>query len=195
MNKLQGFYVLQNSNLPSVPWKKYYGNDEFDPNILWTVRSAVKDGDDFHLPRKVGVSANEAKEFASELYKKLGTEDMVIFYPYFIALKSGVIDITNKRVVIEAVKNDLWNLVTNNKTDVTIIFEADDLRIIGDEYFLSQDELVTLIEYCKLIKKKFSQEINIGKNVILEWSFANKSNISKQAIGDTKLVFYEIRTV
>ena len=195
MNKLQGFYVLEKSNLPSVPWKKYEGNDRFDPNILWTVRSAIREGEDFNLPRKVGVSAVEASEFAAELYEKLGTEDMVIYYPYFIALKSGVIDVSNNRVVIEAVKDDLWNLVTYNKKDVTIIFEEDDLRIVGNEYFLDQEELMTLIEYCNMIKKKFSLEINAGKNILLEWSFAKNSNISKQAIGDTKLVFYEIRTL
>nr|WP_308742199.1 hypothetical protein [uncultured Anaerocolumna sp.] len=194
MNKLQGFYSLEKSNLPAVPWRKYSSDTIFSDNILWTVRSAVKEGEDLNLPRKVGVRAEIAKEFAKNLYSSLNSEDLIIYYPYFIALKSGVIDISQHRTVIEAVKDDLWNLVTYNKKDVTIIFN-DDIEIIGNEKFFEQNELLELIDYCITIRKKFQSEISNQKSVLLEWSFACESDLYKNPIGDARLVFYEIRTV
>ena len=195
MNKLQGFYALAESNLPAVPWKKYDSGTEFDPDILWTIRSAVAKGEDLYLPRKIGVDANEAKAFAEELLNQFKPEDMVLYYPYFIALKSGVIDISQHRIVIEAVKADLWNLVTNNQKDVTIIFEEEDINFVGDENFLTQDEIFKLVDYCPLIKRQFQNEISNGKTILLEWSYARKSDRNGNPVGDTYLLFYEIRTV
>ncbi|MGB8451589.1 MAG: hypothetical protein WCD89_04585 [Anaerocolumna sp.] len=195
MNKLQGFYALAKSNLPAVPWMKYEKDTNFNPDILWTIRSAVTEGEDLNLPRKIGVNGNEAKVFAQELNNNLKPEDMIIYYPYFIAVKSGVIDISRHRIAIEAVKADLWNLVTNNEKDVTIIFEDEDVNIIGDEYFLTQEEMIELVDYCSVIKRQFQREIANGKNILLEWSYACKSDINKQPIGEAGLVFYEIRTV
>ncbi len=105
-----------------------------------------------------------------------------------------MIDISQHRTVIEAVKDDLWNLVTYNKKDVTIIFN-DDIEIIGNENFFEQNELLELIDYCITIRKKFQPEINNKKSVLLEWSFACESDLHKNPIGEAKLVFYEIRTV
>lgn len=195
MNKLQGFYALKKSNLPSVSWKKYEKDIELDSNILWTIRTAVMQGDDLNLPRKIGVTASEAQSFAQELFRVLNPEDMIIYYPFFIAIKSGVLDVSSHRIVIEAVKDDLWNLVTNNKTDVTIIFEEDDIKIKGDDKFLSQDEVLQLIDYCLSVKRQFHEEIERGKSVMLEWSFACKSNLERKPIGEERLIFYEIRTV
>lgn len=195
MNKLQGFFALQKSSLPAVPWKKFDESVKLNSDILWTIRTAVMTGDDLNLPRKVGVTALEAEDFANELLCKLGYNDMVIYYPYFIAIKSGVLDVSNRRIVIEAVKDDLWNLVTHNKKDVTIIFEEDDLHIVGDEQFLSQDELFELIDYCTIVKRHFLEEILEGKNVMLEWSYACKSDINKRPIGNSELIFYEVRTI
>jgi len=195
MNKLEGFLALRESGLPSVPWKEYNKNTILDRDILWTVRSAVAKGEDLNLPRLVGVRAEEAMEFADELLKTLKADDLVLYYPYFIALKSGVIDISRDRVVIEAVKEDLWNLVTYNKKDVTIIFDNESLDFVGDEKFLTQEELYDLIDYCVIVKNKFKEVLGTGKSILLEWSFACKADINKERIGMPALVFYEIRTV
>ncbi len=195
MNKLQGFYALAKSNLPAVPWKKYEDDTVFDPDILWTVRSAVAKGEDLNLPRKIGVNAKEAKAFAQELKGILKPDDIIIYYPYFIALKSGVIDISEHRTAIEAVKADLWNLVTKNQKDVTVIFEEEDVKIFGDEHFLTQGEMIELVDYCSVMKRQFQSELAKGKNVLLEWSYACKSDINKQPVGEAGFVFYEIRTV
>lgn len=195
MNKLQGFYALENSNLPQVPWKKYKEDTVFDENLLWTVRSAVKSGDDLNLPRKVGVTAEEAQLFAQSLNKNLGSEDLILYYPYFIAIKSGVMEVSERRVVIEAVNEDLWNLVTDGKKDVTILFEEEDIRFVGNDKFLDQSELFELIDYCAVVKKNFKEELKSSKSIFLEWSYACKASIKKEPVGEPSLVFYEIRTV
>ncbi|MFV0341919.1 MAG: hypothetical protein ACK5JH_03380 [Anaerocolumna sp.] len=195
MNKLEGFIALRESGLPSVPWKEYHKDTILEDEILWTVRSAVAKGEDFNLPRKVGVCAKEAKEFADDLLNRFKENDLVLYYPYFIALKSGVIDISRDRIVIEAVKDDLWNLVTYNKKNVTIIFEHDNLDFVGDADFLSSEELNNLIDYCIIIKNKFPNYLLTGKSVLLEWSFACKTSLNKTCVGKQSLVFYEIRTL
>lgn len=125
----------------------------------------------------------------------LSGNDMVIYYPYFVAVKSGVIDVSCHRTVIEAVKKDLWNLVTHNERDVTIIFTEENLEIFGDDKFLSQDEIFELIKYSISVRKTYESYMNIGKSVLLEWSLAQKSDKDGIPIGDKKIVFYEIRTV
>ncbi len=195
MNKLQGFYALEKSNLPSVPWRRYDPSVQLNPEILWTIRCAVMAGDDLNLPRRIGVDSIEAKSFADALYDSLTPGDLIIYYPYFIAIKSGVLDISRQRIAIEAVKDDLWNLVTYHKKDVTILFEEDDLRLIGNTTFLTQEEIFQLIDYCSGIKGQFQEEIRMGKNVMLEWSYAYQSNRKKEPVGKAGLIFYEIRTV
>jgi hypothetical protein len=195
MNKLEGFKVLLESGLPSVPWKEYNEAARLDEDILWTVRSAVAEGDDLHLPRIIGVNAQEAVEFANGLLKTLEPNDLILYYPYFIALKSGVIDISKHRVVMEAVNEDLWNLVTYNKKDVTIIFDNEDLEFIGDREFLTQEELYDLIDHCIIVKERFKEILDTGKSILLEWSFACKADINKKIAGKPALVFYEIRTI
>ena len=112
MNKLMGFLELKEMMLPSIPWKQYTGNEELSDDFLWTIRSAVYRGDDLNLPRSVGKDADESKKFADDLLRKINDNGMVIYYPYFVAKKSGTLEVRRDCVVIEAVKDDLWNLVT-----------------------------------------------------------------------------------
>lgn len=195
MNKLEGFYALNDLRLPTVPWKQYKKDTILDDSILWTIRSAVVRGDDLNLPRKIGVSASEANNFAKMLLNKLGDNDLIIYYPFFIALKSGVIDISNDRIVIEAVAEDLWNLVTYNKKNVTIIITDNDISYVGDKEFLSETELNELLKFGFVIKRTFRDEICSGHSVLLEWSYSMKSDLNKRPIGEKSLVFYEVRTL
>ena len=195
MNKLEGFYALNDLRLPTVPWKQYKKETVLDDNILWTIRSAVVRGDDLNLPRKIGVTASEADRFAKMLLNRLGDNDLIIYYPFFIALKSGVMDISNNRIVIEAVAEDLWNLVTYNEKNVTIIITDNDRSYVGDNEFLSEIELNELLKFGSVIKRTFRDEIYSGQSVLLEWSYSMKSDLNKQPIGEKSLVFYEVRTV
>ncbi len=195
MNKLEGFYALNDLRLPTVPWKQYKKETVLDDTILWTIRSAVVRGDDLNLPRKIGVTASEADSFAKMLLNKLGDNDLIIYYPYFIALKSGVMDVSNNRIVIEAVAEDLWNLVTYNEKNVTIIITDNDSSYVGDKEFITEAELKELLKFSSVIKRTFRDEIYSGRSVLLEWSYSMKSDLNKQPIGEKSLVFYEARTI
>ena len=104
-------------------------------------------------------------------------------------------DISNNRIVIEAVAEDLWNLVTYNEKNVTIIITDNDRSYVGDNEFLSEIELNELLKFGSVIKRTFRDEIYSGQSVLLEWSYSMKSDLNKQPIGEKSLVFYEVRTV
>ena len=195
MNKLMGFYELADMDIPSIPWKEYKGTEKLDPEYLWSIRSAVFQGDDLNLPRKIGIPAKEAVEFADNLLSKIHNEGLVIYYPYFLAKKSGTLNIDNSCVVIEAVNGDLWNLVTYSERDVTILITEKETVFDGDQNFLSVNEINSILSNIPQIKRTFRDDILEGKSVLLEWSFAQKSDLSKKPLGEEYLVFYEMRTL
>lgn len=195
MNKLLGFYELKYNGLPSVDWKVFDENTTLDDETLWTIRSAVEVGDDINLPRLVGADSSRAEEFGRELLMKMPENSLVIYYPFFVAEKSGVMEVTPDKIVIEAVKDDLWNLVTYGKRDVTIIINSNNRKVIGNNGFLSDNEIDELLSYTKILKSKYRDYMLSGKSIFLEWSFAYKSGKDKSKIGNRSLVFYEIRTV
>lgn len=195
MNKLMGFYELKDANLPTINWKEYTQDTVLDDKFLWTVRTAVYKGDDLNLPRIVGVTSSVAKEFADSTLKSLSGEGMVIYYPYFIADKSGTLDVYNDKVVIEAVKDDLWNLVTFSKRDVTIIFRDGQYTYDGDSTFIKNLEMNEIMACIPNIKMKFRDILTTGRSTLFEWSYAYNCDINKNRIGDKYLVFYEARAV
>ncbi len=195
MNKLMGFYELNSLSLPTIQWKEYTGKESLSPNFLWTVRSAVFSGNDLNLPRAVGVKSDEAMSFATSLLPQMKNRGMVVYYPYFFANKSGTLNIFNEQIVIEAVKNDLWNLVTLSDRAVTYIINGDEVTINGDGDFLSEDELKYILSNVPAIRKSFRDELFEGKSILLEWSLAQKSDLHKNPTGEEFLIFYELRTV
>ena len=190
-----GFFELQSMDLPSIPWKEYTGQEKLQEDILWTIRSAVFKGNDLNLPRLVGANSKEAKDFANKLLVSLSGNGIVIFYPYFIANKSGTLEVRQDKVIIEAVKNDLWNMVTLSSIDVTIQIENSIEAIDGDEKFLESREKEELLSTVKEIKKSFRGNLLEGQSILLEWSFAQNCDLDKNPIGKEYLVFYEARTV
>lgn len=195
MNKLMGFYELKDMNIPSVPWRQYSTDTVLAPDILWTIRTAVYRGNDLSLPRQVGVDSMTAKKFADKMLKVLDGKGMVIYYPYFIAHKSGTLNVFSDKIVIEAVKEDLWNLVTYSDREVTIIIDSEGKNEIGNEGFLSERQIENIKKYVAAVRKTFRDDLIEGKSALLEWSFANKCDIDKQPVGEEFLVFYEARTV
>lgn len=191
-----GFLELKEMKLPSVPWKQYTGKENFEDRYLWTVRSAVYRGNDLNLPRSIGESSKVSKKFADQLLKEMNNNGIVIYYPYFIANKSGTLEVRSDKVIIEAVKDDLWNLVTYSEREVTIITDIDGNKsIIGNANFISNEELDSLSKHIPEIRKLFRNDLLQGKAALLEWSFAQSCNASKEPTGEKYLVFYEARTV
>ena len=196
MNKLMGFLELKEMSLPSIPWKQYIGNEKLDEKYLWTIRSAVYRGEDLNLPRLVGEDAENATKFAENLLHKLGNNGMVIFYPYFIANKSGTLEVKRNSIIIEAVKEDLWNLVTYSDHEVTIIYhDNQEPEYMGNKNFLKTNEKEQLLKYVPEIRKLFKDDLLEGKSALLEWSFAVSCDVNKNPAGDEYLVFYEARTI
>ena len=195
INKLMGFYELKDMDVPTVPWNKYSKEAALDGSMLWTVRVALKSGIDVHLPRAVGVTAAVAVEKADTFLQMYGDNGMVIYYPYFIADKSGVIDIKNDRTIIEAVEKDLWNLVTHGHKNVTIAFERSSCSYDGDQDFLSEEELGLLLDSSNRVKSYYRGLLSEGKSIIMEWSFAYNTDIDRRPQGEKYLVFYELRSV
>lgn len=191
-----GFLELKNMRLPSIPWKQYTGNEKLSDNFLWTIRSAVYRGDDMNLPRSVGKNAEKSKEFADHLLRKINDNGMVIYYPYFIAKKSGTLEVRRNSVIIEAVSEDLWNLVTYSDREVTIIQKDDGTRTIsGNNKFLTTEEQSQLYKHIPEIRKLFRDDLLQGYSALLEWSFAQSCDANKIPTGNEYLVFYEARTV
>ena len=200
MNKYMGFYELKGINLPTVPWQLFMPDTVLDGSLLWTVRVAVESNNDLHLPRAVGVGVEEAARKGKELLRKYAGKGMVIYYPYFIAQKSGVLDVNSQRTVIEAVDKDLWNLVTDGRKNVTAVFpsamaNADGAQYIGDDTFLNREEVEELLRYSATLGGRYREELSEGKSILAEWSYAFSTDIRHEPIGARYLVFYELRGV
>lgn len=197
MNKLMGFYELKSMSLPTIPWEEYKPGVILSNDILWTIRSAMVRGNDLNLPRLVGETAEEAMNFANKLYNQIQDKGMVIYYPYFIAHKSGTLNVYYDKTVIEAVDKDLWNLVTNQDIDVSLIYDKSSTLFSssGNRAFLTKEEINKLLLYSKKISGMYRSELIEGNTVLLEWSFASSCNIYKKPIGNPYLVFYEVRTI
>lgn len=196
MNKYMGFYELRSLYLPTVSWQQFTHDTTLDAGLLWTVRVAVEKGNDQHLPRAVGVTADEAVQNGRELLAEYDGNGIVIYYPYFIAEKSGVLDINSQRTVIEAVEKDLWNLVTFGRKNVTVIMPVEqETEFFGEADFLNDNELKELLRYGSVMSGRYRQELTEGKSVLAEWSYAYNTDIGFKPIGERYLVFYELRTV
>lgn len=195
MNKLMGLYELKHMQLPTIQWKVFTDETKLDDGMLWTIRSAVYRGSDLNLPRKVGVNSLDAMNFAIELCKAMKDDGIVIYYPYFVAIKSGTIEVAAEKIVIEAVKADLWNLVSGSKKDVTYWITGDEEKTDGDKDFLTEREKKDLLRYVKEIKRIFRSDLFEGKSVLLEWSIAQNCDLERKPLGEEYLVFYEMRSL
>ena len=148
-----------------------------------------------NLPRAVGVTAQEATTFAEMLRSRLKDIGMVIYYPYFIANKSGTLNVYRDRIIIEAVPNDLWNLVTYSDRAVTYELSENGIKADGDRAFLTDSELKQITDRVPVIRRTFQDDLLTDKSILLEWSLAQKSNIAKKPVGEEFLIFYELRTI
>lgn len=195
MNKLLGFYELKNSSLPTIPWREFDSSVSLSGNRLWTIRSAVYHGKDISLPRLVGATASEAYDFAVDLKRRMGENGIVIYYPYFLAEKSGTMAVYWDCFIVEAVRGDLWKLVAESDCDVTIKFAYEGMDISGDVALLSAVQIEYLKSQVGKIRYMFRDDLLEGKGALLEWSFAYDCDSNKEKQGSEFLVFYEARTI
>ena len=195
MNKLEGFYELNKLSLPTVEWKQYRGQP-LNPQILWTVRTAVFTGEDFNLPRLVGATADEATAFAERTRQSVGENGMVVVYPFFVARLSGTLIVNAKNTEIECVLGDLWNLVTHGRADFSAVYGGEgEQRHFGSRQALKDGDVEFLLSSAERIRRYYREDMASGKSVYAEWSFARNCDKSKNPVGDEYPVFYELRTI
>lgn len=186
MNKLQGFRALRELGIPAVPWNFMNENTKLNPNFLWTIRTAVEIGNDVNLPKAIGINSKIAYKKYKE-FKQIPNVK-IIYYPFFFADISGVVDISNERTVIEACNSDLWNLVTYDKPDYRVI-----IKNHNDINNLGQFQLV--FKYAKYASLKMKGFLELDKHLYLEWSLARNSNLYKEPCDEQYLVFYECKAI
>ena len=197
MNKLEGFFKLKETRLPTVNWVMFGAGDKLSPDFLWTVRCAKLSGADFSLPRKVGAKAEEAEKFAEKLYAKLGGNGIVITYPFFVAEMSGVIIADSEKCEIECVLGDLWNLVEGGAPDFSAVYDLKGnkvIRTLGDMRISENDEK-ELLNYAGVLRLNLREEIAEGKRAYAEWSYAFDCGADGSPTGSRHLIFYELRTI
>lgn len=195
MNKLEGLYELKNLKIPSIDWQIYNHDTILDNNRLWTIRSAVYKGLDLNLPRLFGKDAHTSKLFADKLLNQIKDKGIVIYYPYLIAEKSGILQFKKDRTIVEVVEGDLGNLLNGSKVDVTYIWNAEAKEITGDKDFLSFNDQISLLSYVDYLKRRYSEYMILGYEIQLEFSFAFDSTSNGDKVGNRKLIFFEIRTL
>lgn len=196
MNKLMGFLELRVLNIPTVAWKEFSNDTKLSRDRLWTVRSAKLSGNDLNMPRMVGKSADKCNEFAKYLKNRYGSLLFVVYYPYFVALKSGTLRVERERIVIKAVEKDLWNLEKEKRLDLSLVADKNKVSVLrGNIEFLDKKELEKLFDCAKKVFSYFnSKSIRYGESILLEWSFARDCDSVGNPIGEQYLVFYEART-
>lgn len=199
MNKLLGFYELRDSSLPVVSWKEYNPKTtKFKGNNLWTIRTALYRGNDVNLPKRVGCTSREAEYFAKHMWNTFNNKGMVVYYPYFIAKKSGTLCVKNNSYIIEAVRGDLWNMVSLNDKDITYYkdLQGNTTDHHGDNIdFLSNTEQEELHKQVPKLRTMFRDDLLEGKEVLVEWSYAINCDSKRSEISEPYLVFYEARTI
>lgn len=114
--------------------------------MLWKIRSAVVTGNVHNLPRLIGVSADEATYFADRLLNRLGNRSIFVYY-LFVVQKNGDLDVYLDQTIIEAIREDLWNLFDRSKRAVTIGIDGERLEQHDKEPFIFPDELTLLIRH------------------------------------------------
>ena len=189
MNKLDGLYELKKINLPSIDWNTYSHDTLLDNNYLWTIRTAIYKGLDLNLPRSFGKDSLASKEFADRLLDQIGDNGIVIYYPYLIAEKSGILQFNKNRIIIEAVEGDLSNLLSGSSVDVTYIWNDENKIVKGNENFLDINDQNLLLSNAVYLKRKYSEYMMLGEEMQLEFSFAYDSSVLGEKLVIENLFF------
>lgn len=205
-------------DLPTVEWKQFFPDTTLDQNILWsikveeipvsneekTVEKKKKSPLHFLKDRRcmkhqrtnalIGVNAGTAQEFGEKKRKQIDSNThAIIYYPYYTVVKSGILDMNRDRIVIEGTKGDISNMVTHNHVEVTMIFQNDDLEIVGDEKFFTQEEVLPLIDFGREIKKMVAADMELNKNIQLYFSYVYHTSEVLKPEGKQKLIFYQFK--
>ncbi|MGB9748940.1 MAG: hypothetical protein ACP5OZ_03595 [Candidatus Woesearchaeota archaeon] len=193
INKLNGFSLIEKLRLERPNWTIVKADisenivNSLEDNLVYTVRTAVESGDDFGLPRFVGLTGRDIKDRINELLSEFETLEGVylIIYPYFKAEFSGNILIKfglRTSAVVESCEGSLWNLTENSIVDYKGVLEFNDsFEILKDVSNIPHwNELKEIIIKISRELKKLVSE----REIIVEWSYTGE-----------KFIFYELKSI
>ncbi len=195
INKLQGFTIIEKIGLKHPNWKiirSDLSNDfvrGLDDGKIYTVRTAVVAGEDFGLPRMVGVLGSEVKKRLNQLLENFDDKKSVylIIYETFKARFSGNILITFKGflrdVVVEACDGSLWNLVENNIVDYNARIKMKNSVIVDEESNIPEWEWLKK-NIMNILTKASTLGLTEEGTILIEWSFTGE-----------EFLFYELKSV
>lgn len=195
MYVMQNCYILDCLDLPTIPWKPCQTTKMLDDSILWTVKNEPFYKEEGKICGCIGVTAKEAMNYILSEYKNIEKRRILIYYPYYTAVKSGTIDLSYDRLVIEAVEGKIENLKKKHRVDETMIFYDDDIEIFGEEHFLTNSETLSLIDYTKALRKRCSHEIEFGKNILFYWSIVQETRRNMIPKEEQTLLFHQIKVL
>ena len=216
MKVLESDYILKTLDLPTIDWKPYDPETRLDQDIFWTIKLEdlpnVKCKEKSNQPVRswirrrrlspetyrrnglIGVHAVKAMEFGNRMYRKVDdSRQRLIYYPYYTVVKSGILDLNRARVVIEGTTGDITNLLQESKVEVTMIFTEDDVEVIGDERLFRQEEILSLIDHSREVRKMASRDIEDGKNIQLMFSFVYHTSEDYKPEGEIQLIFHKFK--
>ncbi len=195
MYVLQNSYILDYLDLPTIPWEQCRTTSTLDDSILWTVKNEPYTADQGKIYGRIGITSSEAKAYISSQYENLERKRMLIYYPYYTAVKSGTIDLSYDRIVLEAVEGKIENLKKNHRVNETIIFREESIEIFGDENFMTREETLSLIDYAKQLKTRTGKELEFGKNLIVYWSIVQETKRNMIPRDKSQLLFHQIKVL
>lgn len=219
MKILQYDYILKALDLPTIEWNQYFSNTNIPSGKLWSIKVEESPGKTsetmvevkqkksfvrFMKDRRwiqsqktnglIGVDAVAANTFGQKKIKQIRpSKQVIIYYPYYTVVKSGIIDINRQRIVLEGTKGDIDQMVVHNEICVTMIFGDDSLDITGNEHFFTQDEVLPLIDYAKHVRKVANKDLERNKNIQLYFSYVYETNELLQVEGESRLIFYKFK--
>ncbi|NCU33273.1 MAG: hypothetical protein EOM23_10185 [Candidatus Moranbacteria bacterium] len=89
----------------------------------------------------------------------------------------------------------MWNLLTHNRRDLTIIEENGVVKYYENADFLSHAETAELLKTADYIRRRYKRDYMTNGSMLLEWSYAYESNPDGTPKGARKLIFIELRVV
>ena len=183
MTILQGLKIIDRAGLPHPEWEFVRSSQDLKnlsnvkDYVGWTIRTVeVKNA----LWKNLYVNWLSKKQVPSkvdELQKKQKGKALFVTYPSWKWRKGGTILIEKTRVVIEAKRGSIVDLMRHGKVEASYYYQKGELvDTIGNSTLLTPAERTEILQASKKIKKK---------DIILEWGITTQG----------KFIFYRIEDI
>ena len=171
MTILQGLKIIDKAGLPHPEWEFVRSSQDLKdfPNIKdyvgWTIRTVEVKNAPWKNLYVNWLSKKQVPAKIDALQKKHRGKALFVTYPSWKWQKGGTILIEKDRVVIEAVKGAIVDLMRHGKVDASYFYQKGKLiDTTGNSKLLTPAERITILQASKKIKKKYiSQEWGITK--------------------------------